>query len=131
MFVSRRLLLGLTLALAISGCSSLSSSTPASGGAAASAYTGKVIVSEGKLPEGSKYKVLGTVEANARAGYSSGSSLYPMLADEARKLGANAVVEVSEGRKVTLLSWAAPVVSGKAVKVEDAAALKALNGSSH
>ena len=80
------------------------------------------------MPAGVDHVVLGEVRADARAGYSSGTNLYPLLADEARKLGANAVIGVEGGRKVTLLSWAAAFVSGKAVKV-DPAALKALQGS--
>ena len=119
-----------TAALA-AGCAATSSSTPVAGGQQAAAWTGQVYVSEGRLPESVKYKVMGTVEANARSGYDSGTALYPMLADEARKLGANAVVEVTGARRVTALSWAAAYVKGVAVRVDDADALKKLPGSSH
>jgi uncharacterized protein YbjQ (UPF0145 family) len=57
--------------------------------------------------------------------------LYPLLAAEARKIGANAVVNAQGGRKVTAFSWSAPYVSGIAVKVEDPEKLKGLAGSYH
>lgn len=129
--LSHRLWPALALGLLISGCSSLSSSTPAPGVALpAKAAEGKVFITEAKLPEGTKHKVLGTVEAKHRAGYSGSGDLYPMMADEARKLGANAVVQVNEGRRVTALSWAATYVEGTAVQVDESA-LKDLKGSSH
>jgi|GEM_PF-4251372 len=120
----------LAVSIAIGACSSTSGSTPTAGATKQAAYAGKVFVTEQALPAGVKHTVLGKVRADARAGYSSGTNLYPLLADEARKMGANAVISVEGGRKVTLLSWAAAFVSGTAIKI-DPAALKALKGTSH
>jgi uncharacterized protein YbjQ (UPF0145 family) len=110
------------------GCSPVSSSNavPAS---PASVSEGPVLVSQQAVPTGIAYKVLGTVKANFRAGYDSAESLYPLLAAEAKKLGANAVVNTKGGRSVTAFSWSAAHVSGTAIKVEDSESLRRLSGS--
>jgi hypothetical protein len=111
-----------------SGCSPVSSSNavPAS---PASQSQGPVLVSQESVPTGIEYKVLGTVKANFRAGYDSAESLYPLLAAEAKKLGANAVVNAKGGRTVTAFSWSAAYVSGTAIRVGDAESLRRLSGS--
>ena len=83
---------------------------------------------QGSLPPDMEYEVVGTIKANARTGYDRVESLYPMLAEEARRAGANAVVEVYGGRTVSAFSWAAPFTGGNAVKVKDIEALRALEG---
>jgi hypothetical protein len=110
------------------GCSPVSSSNaiPAS---SASASAGPVLVSQDAVPPGIEYKVLGTVKANFRAGYDSAESLYPLLAAEAKKLGANAVVNTKGGRSVTAFSWSAAHVSGTAIRVGDTESLRRLSGS--
>jgi hypothetical protein len=94
-------------------------------------WEGPVFVSQAPLPAGIKYTVIGSVEANARVGYDSAASLYPLLAAEAKKIGANAVIGATGGRRMTAFSWAAAYVSGTAVKVEDPEKLKGLAGSYH
>lgn len=110
------------------GCSPVSSSNavPAS---PASASQGPVLVSQEAVPTGIEYKVLGTVKANFRAGYDSAESLYPLLAAEAKKLGANAVVNTKGGRTVTAFSWSAAYVSGTAIRIGDTERLRRLSGS--
>jgi uncharacterized protein YbjQ (UPF0145 family) len=88
-------------------------------------------VTQSAIPAGVEYKVLGSVQADARAGYDSAVSLYPLLAAEAKKIGANAVVNAKGGRRVTAFSWSAAYVSGIAVKVDDQQLLKSLPGSYH
>jgi hypothetical protein len=109
------------------GCSPVSSSNavPAS---PASQSQGPVLVSQEAVPTGIEYKVLGTVKANFRAGYDSAESLYPLLAAEAKKLGANAVVNAKGGRTVTAFSWSAAYVSGTAVRIGDTENLRRLSG---
>ena len=96
--------------------------------AASEQTVGPIFITQGKLPPDMEYEVIGPVKANARAGYDSVESLYPMLAEEARKTGANAVIDVYGGRTVSAFSWAAPFTGGNAVKVKDADSLKALEG---
>ena len=90
---------------------------------------GPVLVSREAVPTGIEYKVLGTVKANNRAGYESAESLYPLLAAEAKKLGANAVVNAKGGHTVTAFSWAAAYVSGTAIRIGDTESLRRLSGS--
>lgn len=121
------------------GCSPASSSRPAQAPAQASPTqassagptTGPVLVSRDDIPTGVDYTVVGTVKANHRAGYDSVESLYPLLAVEARKLGANAVVGVRGGRTVSAFSWSAAFTSGTAVRIADPEALRRLTGSSY
>jgi len=110
------------------GCSPVSSSNavPAS---PASKSEGPVLVSQEAVPTGIQYKVLGTVKANFRAGYDSAESLYPLLAAEAKKLGANAVVNTKGGRRVTAFSWSAAYVDGTAIRIGDTESLRRLSGS--
>jgi uncharacterized protein YbjQ (UPF0145 family) len=88
-------------------------------------------VSQSAIPSGIEYKVIGSVEADAKGGYDSATSSYPLLAAEARKMGANAVVNAKGGRRMTAFSWSAAYVSGIAVKVDDPQVLKALPGAYH
>ena len=112
------------------GCSPVSSSTAVSASPAGE-LEGPVLVSRDAVPTGIEYKVLGTVKANFRAGYDSAESLYPLLAAEAKKLGANAVVNAKGGHTVTAFSWAAAYVSGTAIRIGDPESLRRLSGSSY
>lgn len=116
--------------IVVTSCSTTSSSNVI-GPATAATWEGPVFVSQAALPAGIKHKVIGSVQADARVGYSSAESLYPLLAAEAKKLGANAVVSATGGRRVTAFSWAAAYVSGVAVKVEEPEKLKGLSGAFH
>jgi hypothetical protein len=115
-------------AIALVGCAATSSSKVDKPGAV-SAWSGPVLVSELPAPAGLKYETIGTVKATARAAYDSAPTLYPVLADEARKIGANAVLDAKEGHTASVFSLAAPFVSGTAVKVDDLGQLKSLDGT--
>ena len=114
---------------ALNGCSTTSSSTAI--GATGPAWEGPILVSQATIPSNIEYKVIGSVQADARVGYDSAASLYPLLAAEAKKIGANAVVNAKGGRRVTAFSWSAAYVTGIAVKVDDPQKLKGLPGSYH
>lgn len=119
---------GIATLIIASGCSTVSSSNvvkPVTG----PAWNGQVFVSQSSIPAEIKYEVIGSVKANARAGYNNAESLYPLLAAEAKKIGANAVINTKGGRRVTAFSWAAAYVDGIAVKVDDPDKLKGLSGS--
>jgi hypothetical protein len=122
-------LLAAALMLA-AGCATKSSSTVISTSAVAP-WEGPVFVTQQALPAGVDHQVIGSVSADANAGYDSVTSLYPALAAEARKIGANAVVSAKGARKVTALSWSAPYATGIAVRLKDPQKLKGLEGSAH
>jgi len=117
----------LVVIASLAGCGSVSSSSVPL--AAVSEQTvGPIFITQGKLPATVEYEVIGVVKANARKGYDSAVSLHPMLAEEARKVGANAVIEAYGGRTVAAFSWAAPFAGGTAVKVKDPDSLQGLDG---
>ena len=116
--------------VAASGCSTTSTSTVLDP-KTVQKWEGPVFVSQETIPAGIEYKVIGSVQVNARAGYDNVVSLYPLLATEAKKIGANAVISAKGGRRVTAFSWAAAHVTGIAVRVENPEKLKGLSGSYH
>jgi hypothetical protein len=110
----------------MSGCSTVTTSN-VTATSAEQPWEGKVFISQEPIPESINHKVIGTVES--KAGYQGASSLCPLLAEEAKKIGTNAVVNAQGGRGVTFFSWAAPHVDGTAIKVENQDQLKNLSGS--
>jgi hypothetical protein len=122
------LLLAVASLGAIAGCSTTSSSRVFEPSAALPVAS-PVFVSATTVPAGLAYKAIGAVEVEAHAGYDHVEALYPRLAAEARKIGANAVFNAGGGHRLQAFSWAAPYVSGVAVRVDDPAQLRGLAGS--
>jgi len=120
--------LAVAMLILVTGCSAKSSSRVI-GPATGPIWEGPVFVSQATIPAGIEYKEIGSVQANARVGYGSVESLYPLLAAEAKKIGANAVINAKGGHRVSAFSWAAAYVSGTAVKVKNPEKLKGLSGS--
>ncbi|MBL8510372.1 MAG: hypothetical protein JNM52_01895 [Betaproteobacteria bacterium] len=118
-----------TSALIFSGCAAKISSTVV--GSPEPPWTGALLISAEPMPPGIEYKLIGSVSVDAQSGYNSAASLYPELAAEAKKIGANAIINTKGGRRVANFSWAAPYLSGTAVKVEDIQTLKNLKGTFH
>ncbi|GAB0152088.1 hypothetical protein MnBA_14880 [Marinobacterium sp. BA1] len=115
------------IAITMSGCASVSSSSVPE--VALSEQTiGPIFITQTELPPEVEYEVIGQVKANARKGYDSVVTLYPLLAKEARKIGANAVIGVYGGRTVSAFSWASPYTGGMAVKVKNTDSLRSLEG---
>lgn len=111
----------------LSGCSSVSSSSvphvPVN-----QQTSGPVYLTTQSIPADVGYTVVGHVKANARQGYSKAETLYPMIVEEARKIGANAVMDVRGGRTVSAFSWAAPYVGGTAIRIDDTKKLEDFGG---
>jgi len=81
-------------------------------------HQNKVFVTNQLLPESARYEVLGKLEVG-KVWYGSSHKVLESLADGARELGADAVVEVKTWHQPSGWSWAAPHGSGKAVKIID------------
>ena len=122
----RPLVVSLLVLLTATGCAPTVSSTLKED--AKDPFAGDVKVSQQALPPRVDYTVIGTVRANSSTGYSGPEALYPLIADEARKIGANAVMSAQGGRSPSAWSWAAPFVEGTAIWVEDEDDLKELDG---
>jgi uncharacterized protein YbjQ (UPF0145 family) len=76
------------------------------------------LVTRASLPATAKYEVLGQLEVG-KVWYGSSRNVLKSLADGARKLGADAVVEVKTWRQPSGWSWAAPHGSGMVVKITE------------
>jgi uncharacterized protein YbjQ (UPF0145 family) len=111
----------------LSGCGTVSSSS-APTLPIANQVKGPIYVTTAILPSDIQYTVIGKVKANARAGYDDAENLYPLLADEARKIGANAVISVYKGHSVSAFSWAAPYTGGTAIQIDNIEELKRYKG---
>lgn len=83
----------------------------------------------GNLPDDFKVEPLGEISAASKR-YSSLDRMYKELALRARRVGADAVVNVNIKYKVAAFGWAVPTIAGVAVKIteEGAKPLKSLDG---
>jgi hypothetical protein len=88
--------------------------------------SGPVCLLKSPLPESVRHKVIGQIDAGKRW-YGGTGALMPLMADEGRKLGADAVVNIRSGQKIGLFAWATPYAYGTAVKIEDAKELNCLS----
>ncbi len=85
-------------------------------------HSNRVFVTSASLPATTSYEVLGSLEVG-KVWYGSSKKVLQSLADGARKLGADAVVEVKTWKQASGWSWAAPHGSGKAVKITEPASV--------
>ncbi len=115
------------LSIILSACGTVSSSS-APTVAITEQTNGPIYITTASIPNKIEYVVIGSIKANARSGYDSTESLYPLIANEAKKVGANAVIEVYGGRSVSAFSWSAPYVGGIAIRVKDIEKLKQYGG---
>lgn len=82
------------------------------------AHTNKVLVTSQTLPESEKFEVLETIEVG-KVWYGSSKKVALSLAERARAIGADAVVDYKTWNQPSGFSWFAPHGSGKAVKILD------------
>ena len=78
-------------------------------------HTNKVFVTEESLPSAVSYELLESIEVG-KVWYGSSRDVKRSMADRARMIGADAVVEVKTWHQPAGWSWAAPHGSGKAVR---------------
>lgn len=113
------MLKNLTIAAAmllIAGCAATSSNIVAEKSAAS--HDQQVCLLKTALPASVKHRVVGAVESS-KEWYGSQTELYPMMADEARRMGADVVVNMTTAHKMGPLAWARPVGTGSAIKLDD------------
>jgi hypothetical protein len=77
------------------------------------------------LPVGVGYSIIGKIDSSKRT-YGSVSELIPLMAADARSVGADAIVNLDTGQKFGLLAWSRPVGGGMAVKLKDPAGFNCL-----
>ena len=125
----------LAFAFLIAGCaqdspksSPVSESKPAAEARVSPPQTNQIRVSAEDLPPGA-YQVLGKLEVS-KPWYGNLDESKKMLADRARKLGADAVIQAKVWHSPSGFAWAAPHGSGVAIKLTNPASmnLEALPG---
>lgn len=94
------------------------------------AHHDKVYVTEQSLPPDVTFEVIGTIDVG-KVWYGSSKNVLQSMADRAREMGANAVIEVKTWHQPSGFSWAAPHGSGQAVRITDPVSLERakLNGN--
>ena len=86
-------------------------------------YGGKVFVTEQALPATIKYETVGTVDVG-KIWYGSDKNVLASMAERARQIGANAVINVKTWHQPSGFSWAAPHGHGEAVRLNDVSTLQ-------
>lgn len=83
-------------------------------------YTGKVCILTTPAPSGSQFKAVGYLDTYMHH-YGSSDSLLDTMADEARKLGADAVVGVNAGQEYGYFPWRVvrPRAQGHAIRLSE------------
>jgi hypothetical protein len=92
------------------------------------AHHDKVFITDQSLPSNVVVEQVATIEIG-KIWYGSTKNVTTSMADRARELGANAVIQVKTWHQPSGFSWAAPHGSGLAVRVSDPKALESLAGS--
>ena len=82
-----------------------------------------VFVTEQPLPSNIAFDVVATIDVG-KVWYGSSKNVLVSMADRARELGANAVIDVKTWHQPSGFSWAAPHGSGQAVHVTSLDSLK-------
>lgn len=83
------------------------------------AHSRKVLMVSGPLPANVKYELIGDIEIG-KVWYGGSAKVLQELAERARELGADAVIDAKTWHQPSGYSWAAPHGSGKAVKILNA-----------
>ncbi len=78
----------------------------------------KVFVTEQALPADVEFDLIGTIDVG-KVWYGSSQNVLTSMADRARELGANAVIQAKTWHQPSGFSWAAPHGSGQAVHLKD------------
>jgi hypothetical protein len=124
--------IALTVALSLSACSAHSpfiiTNTTESSPVSQSKYPAhhdRVFITEQSLPAGVEFELISTIDVG-KIWYGSSNSVLGSMADRARELGANGIVQAKTWRQPSGFSWAAPHGSGQAVRVRDIKALESL-----
>ena len=113
-----RRLLGAFLILLLAACAE-NTTTPVAGTEVVKTYPAhdrQVRVIRGELPPGTDYEVLGKVKA-IEDGYGELAQAERKIAQSARAIGADAIIQVKVWHAPRAFSWASPHAEGTAVKL--------------
>ena len=80
------------------------------------AHANKIFITRADLPPSVKLEILESIEVG-RIWYGSSGAVEESMANRAREIGADAVIDVKTWHQPSGFSWAAPHGSGQAVKI--------------
>ena len=90
-----------------------------------SAHAEKVFITGQSLPSSVAFDLISTIDVG-KVWYGSSEDAYTSMADRARELGANAIIQAKTWHQPSGFSWAAPHGSGQAVRISDIKVLDSL-----
>ncbi len=85
-------------------------------------YQGKVFITKQALPSTVAFTPIARIDVG-KIWYGSSTDALASMADRARELGANAIIEARTWHQPSGFSWAAHEASGQAVSIKDITAL--------
>lgn len=114
------------LAIALTGCAAVRESDlrehrPTS----MKAHSGPVCMMKSPMPQHVEHEPLGLIESYSRF-YGPMDPILDALAEEARSIGANAVVRLNPRHKMGLIAWARPFADGQGIRIADPASFDCL-----
>ena len=89
------------------------------------AHHDRVFITEQSLPAGLEFELISSIDVG-KIWYGSSNNVLISMADRARELGANVIIQAKTWKQPSGFSWAAPHGSGQAVRVSDIKALESL-----
>lgn len=114
------------LAIAMTGCAVTTSSTKlVRGQERFTPHAEPVCLLRSPLPAGIQHTLVGDVRGGKRT-YGSMEEVLSIMGDEARKVGADAIVNLKTRRDANAWSWARPIGNGDGVKLANRADLDCL-----
>ena len=90
------------------------------------AHSGQVCLLRSPLPANVKFKVIGAIDSSKQT-YGSVNELLPLMAADARAIGADTVINLNTGQRIGAWAWARPVRTGTAVKLDDGASFNCVS----
>lgn len=90
------------------------------------AHNDRVFITEESLPSSVEFDLVSTIDVG-KIWYGSSENVLTSMADRARELGANAIIQAKTWHQPSGFSWAAPHGSGQAVRIGDNELLDSLN----
>lgn len=111
----RQVKLAIVLCCILAGCGTRVSTRVTD--ATQPSYTGRVCILNGPAPSGSQYKAVSYLDTYMHH-YGSAENLLDVMGDEARKVGADAVIGVKSGQEFGYFPWriVRPRAQGHAIR---------------
>lgn len=114
----RRALAAVLVAAMLAGCAARSRTQRPADSPAVASYSGPVCFLTSPLPTDVKATSVGKLLGSKRW-YGGTNEVLQVAADEARRSGADVVVNVKTGHRVSVWAWARPVASGDSYRLAE------------